>query len=492
MRRARQAVFAFMVIAILAIVLAAAFRNGDEAVPQEPRAPRVETASVRSLSAQQASLLILGSVQSQNGVTILTEAQGQITSLNYELGDFVPAGAVIAELSNASERARVSQANASLAKLQSQSARVRTTTYAQAVQTYRGAFITADDAVRGKAEPFFINSRSQFPQLVLAVTSNEELEEGRAAIRDILRDWETQLKNFSTGDDILPRLARAREHLRFIESFLNDLTNAANRQTNGSVVISITDTDRANLQAGRIAVRNELNALIAIESDLRQTLPDSTPGGTGELEAQIQVAEAALSAARAALEKTIIRAPIPGTINRLRLERGDFVSSFKEVATIANNNMLEVEAFITEHDRAGIAVGNRVLIDNRYQGSVARIAPALDPQTKKIEVKISIEDGAAALTSGESVEVAIERGNEASRLDEESPYPVPISALKITATEMIVFTIDSNNRLVPNQVTAGPIVGEKIFVETGLTPNMEIVTDARGLQAGQQVSRNTE
>lgn len=489
--RVKQVISVVVAIAVVGILISV-LRSDVEETVREPRTPLVEVATVLSLSSDKASLPILGRVQSQTEATILTEAQGQIVRVNYELGDFISAGAIIAEISNASERASVAQAQAALAELESQSARSRTTTYSEAANAYRSAFITADDAILSKTEPFFTNDRSQFPQLLLAVISDEELEEGRAAITDILRDWESDLESFTTGDDILPLLAQAREDLSFIETFLNNLTNAANRQTDASSAISITDTDRANLQAGRTAVSSELDALISIENDLRQTLPGDAPGGTGELESQIQVAEASVSAAFAALEKTIVRAPISGTINMLELERGDFVGTFEEVVTIANNNALEVEAFITEGDRTGIAVGNSAIIDGEFQGVITRIAPALDPQTKKIEVKIGIEDENAELTSGESVEVLIERGDATFELPEEGPFPIPVSALKITSTDIIVFTVGAENKLVPHSVTVGSLVGEKIFVESGLTPEMEIVLDARGLKEGQEVSTNAQ
>jgi len=41
--------------------------------------------------------------------------------------------------------------------------------------------------------------------------------------------------------------------------------------------------------------------------------------------------------------------------------------------------------------------------------------------------------------------------------------------------------------LVAHPVTLGPIQGGKILLSEGVTADMEIVTDARGLQEGQEV-----
>ena len=66
-------------------------------------------------------------------------------------------------------------------------------------------------------------------------------------------------------------------------------------------------------------------------------------------------------------------------------------------------------------------------------------------------------------------------------------FSVPISAIKIGADQAVVFTVDSENRLVAHQVVLGAISGGKIVLAEGVTVEMEIVTDARGLQAGQEV-----
>jgi multidrug efflux pump subunit AcrA (membrane-fusion protein) len=53
----------------------------------------------------------------------------------------------------------------------------------------------------------------------------------------------------------------------------------------------------------------------------------------------------------------------------------------------------------------------------------------------------------------------------------------------------VVFTVNpATKALAAHSVQIGAILGENIQVISGLTPDMEIVTDARGLTAGQKVS----
>ncbi|MEK9177327.1 MAG: hypothetical protein AAB923_03450, partial [Patescibacteria group bacterium] len=64
------------------------------------------------------------------------------------------------------------------------------------------------------------------------------------------------------------------------------------------------------------------------------------PGLTG-VSADIAAAEANLAVAQAGLEKTLIRAPISGTINRLDLNVGDYVNATVPIVFISNPGGLE-------------------------------------------------------------------------------------------------------------------------------------------------------
>jgi hypothetical protein len=48
--------------------------------------------------------------------------------------------------------------------------------------------------------------------------------------------------------------------------------------------------------------------------------------------------------------------------------------------------------------------------------------------------------------------------------------------------------VSPTNTLISHKVDIGSIVGEKIIITNGITPTMEIVLDARGLQEGDVVT----
>src|SRR3989344_6973832 len=94
---------------------------------------QIHTVTVRSvaeLTSQNAPLSLVGSVSSKSEATVRAERSGQVVAVYKSLGDSVSAGAVAAEIENASERAAVLQAeggvDAAQANLMKVSGGVRT------------------------------------------------------------------------------------------------------------------------------------------------------------------------------------------------------------------------------------------------------------------------------------------------------------------------------------------------------------------------------
>ena len=121
-------------------------------------------------------------------------------------------------------------------------------------------------------------------------------------------------------------------------------------------------------------------------------------------------------------------------------------------------------------------------------GVIVSIAPALDPTSGKIEVNIGIVGDQSALTDGDTVTVSLDRSEAKAptKAVVASQIVIPIIAAKITPQGPVVFTVASST-LVANPIALGTILGSQVVVSKGLTPEMAIVTDARGLSAGQVV-----
>ena len=88
--------------------------------------------------------------------------------------------------------------------------------------------------------------------------------------------------------------------------------------------------------------------------------------------------------------------------------------------------------------------------------------------------------------------ISIQSLEEPTELQSDQDIIIPITALKVETDRIIVFTITDDSILEAHQVTEGPLLGTNIIIESGITPDMEIVLDARGLNEGDRVTILTQ
>jgi hypothetical protein len=134
----------------------------------------------------------------------------------------------------------------------------------------------------------------------------------------------------------------------------------------------------------------------------------------------------------------------------------------------------------------------KVRVDDAYDGVITSIAPALDPTTKQIEVHVAVSGTATSLVNGQSVRIAFPGAVKSTKPTTSTaaadvPVLLPLAAVKLSADKRIVFTVDGDGVLVGHIVQIGDVQGDRIQVLSGLSPDLMIVTDARGLSEGQKV-----
>jgi RND family efflux transporter MFP subunit len=450
--------------------------------------------SVAELSSESSPLLVAGVVSSKSQAQVRAEAGGRITAVNYTLGDYVGAGAIIAQTENASQRAAVAQALGAVNAASAGSSVSQTgleSAKQSAVATLLSAYGTVDKTIRADTDPMFSNPSTIQPQFSVQSSDSQSkinAESIRVSLTQILKRQAGQA-GVSASADLSAEITRTLGELRTILDYLDTILKTLNSgiATNGvpqatiNAYITTANTDRAAIVAA-------ISALASAQASI-ENAQTGAQQGTGTSAAGLAQAEAGLASARAALEKTIIRAPISGSINSLSLKVGDYLSAGTVAVVIANNGALEVISYVTPGDAQEIAPGTTVSIETpngTVKATITRIAPAIDPATKKIEVRIGITEKANLLINGQSVTVSIPRVQKTAGAV--ARITLPLSALKVGADTISVFTVDENKKLVSHLVTLGTLLGDRVVIESGVDASMQIVTDARGLQPGQVVT----
>jgi RND family efflux transporter MFP subunit len=498
---------AIVVVGIGVVSLFGGSNSTQEEVTVSPRT--VTVASVSDLANNDSGLPLLGTVTSVSEATIRSESSGKLIRVYKQLGDTVIAGQVIAEFENSAERASVLQAEGAydaakaardLARINQGSATASLSeSKSAAVNTVLSVYTTLDDSVRVKTDPLFVDPQTTQPRFSVNTPDSAltlRIEQKRVELEDILKNRSTKNGSLTASSNVAAELNAIEAEAKLVKSFLDDVSLAlAKALADTKFSQTQIEASKASINGARSAVNGSLSAIVAARNGLNAAETasqvagvnyEAVSGGLATSEAQVKQALGSYNAALSRLEKTIIRSPITGTLNSLSIETGDFISAFTEVAVVSNNGALEVVSYVTEDDARRIAVGNEVMIDNTVKGVITRIAQALDPRTKKIEVRVGITEKTGSLVNGQSVRMNITKSKQ-TVASTTGPIKIPLSALKLTPNGAFVFSVSASSTLVSIPVKEGAILGEEIQILSGLDGSEQLVTDARGLKDGMTV-----
>lgn len=478
-------------VIVLAVSTGAHFLSSSPESPADTTAgiSHVRVMTVGDLSSAVGPLALTGKITSLSQANILAQSSGEIVSLPRAIGDRVGAGAVIATFENASQQAAVQQAQGAYDAAVAAYNRARGSTadnsQTAAVNALQGAYSSLDDAIHTRADQLFTNPRSSSPILSITVPNSSlvnMLQSSRVSLEATLTNARV-LSSTALPENAIERSEEMLLVVQEVRTFLDNLIQAVNETLPSS---SVSASTLSGYQTSLATARTQTLAAASSLTSAKSTVESND---LKAIQANVTSALGALNAAKANLEKTIVRSPINGTIVSLSVTRGDFVSTFSQVATVSNPSALYVETQVTPADAKTLLVGGKVSIAGSTTGIITFIAPALDPSTGKIEVKIGITGSQTALTDGEVVSVSLDRAQgAAASKNKVAILTIPIIAAKITPAGPVVFSVDSSHStLVAHPITLGSILGNQITIASGLSADMQVVTDARGLAAGQTV-----
>jgi RND family efflux transporter MFP subunit len=423
--------------------------------------------------------------------------------VNVAVGDTVNAGAILATLENSAQRAALVQAQGSYEAALAASAQSTigvseagtaiTNAENNAVNAYRSAFNTVNSTIYNSVDPFFGNPTGQVPGLKIdgagfTTTLNTE----RVAYQRLLPEWQQRSQTINTGSDLDTELAYAKANVErtitLIDTFITVFNQSGQVGGYTEAELQTFSTNftalRATLIGTRTSLDNALASLASARDAKRRAELGASGGAVSASDAQVKIALGSLQSAQAAYQKTIVRSPIQGVVNALYLKTGDYVSPGQPAAIVANNNGLQIKTFVNEIDGANLNVGDTVSIEGGASGVITAKADALDPTNGKVAVVVGVNPD-SGLTNGATVRVTF---SQISTENVSDRIIVPLSALKITPESTAVFTVNAEGKLEAVSVTKGQLFGDTIEILSGITKETRIVTDARGLKVGQEVT----
>ena len=305
--------------------------------------------------------------------------------------------------------------------------------------------------------------------------------------------WQQGTLTISTQSNLPGALNEAEAVIKDVLVITDQIVNALNRNSDSNVVsdeekraqIAVFSSVRAGLIANLASIDNARTGLTAAEEAINRAQIAGTGSQVSSADAQIKIALGSLRSAQANYEKTLVRTPITGVVNALYLKTGEYAGPSTPAAIIANNNQgLEVSTSVSQEESVLIKVGDEVKIDKVAKGTIAAIGGSIDPTTGKVAIKISVDEN-STLQNGSTVSVVFTT----EKSSDTSEVSIPLSAVKMTGSGPIVFTVDADkNTLIANPIVLGNIRGDVVVVTEGINRDTPIVTDGRGLKEGAEVT----
>jgi multidrug efflux system membrane fusion protein len=203
------------------------------------------------------------------------------------------------------------------------------------------------------------------------------------------------------------------------------------------------------------------------------------------LKASIAAGGALLDSQKTQLDYLTIRAPITGRTGGLSAKLGAIVRAQDTGALVTINQTRPVLVTFSLPQgelgalRRALAAKARaeIVVPGRQRavvpGTIAFIDNQVDKQTGAIAVKVVAENADETLWPGQSVEVAL------TVEVKQRVASAPASSVLPAQQGMITWVIGPDNKVAPRVVTVERIVGQTVFLSSGVSPGERVVTDGQ-------------
>ena len=208
------------------------------------------------------------------------------------------------------------------------------------------------------------------------------------------------------------------------------------------------------------------------------------------LRADVDASSAAMKLADRSLRDTDIRAPFDGYVQKRMVSVGELVKSQMPVMTVVRVDPLKLLAEIPERMAPWIKVGQSIALQvdafrgTTFAGTVSRISPAVNTQTRTFAFEALAPNHDARLKPGTFARVHLETALV------EPVLTVPYAAMQYRYGVYRVFAVNGD-RLTAHELKTGDRVGDRMEILGGVKlGDLVVLTDVDNLADGMKVAVN--
>lgn len=467
--------------------------------------PVYETATAEEREFVQ-EVSVTGKVVAANDVELAFESGGKVSRLSVVAGAKVAKGAILASVGSSDlyasllgAQARQQSAQADLDEVLRGTRASELSNLEDAVGFARSdlvlainkAYLAADDSLRGKIDVMYENPTGAYPNLPSFGNGSirERLEKKRVEIGNMLEKWKKTIDTLSVGGYKDSYHIEAKDNLESMSMFIDELAEASSLFRASE---SITETERAtyiaNISTARTTVNTAIStlasasqALTAAQGDLDLATEGSTQEEINRAEAAVKSAYASVLQAQAALAKTSIAAPFSGTITKIDLRVGEFVSPGTPVISMISDANFEIESFVPEADIAKVKVGDVGTTTLDAYGDTAPfsvVVTAIDLSETEVEGVATYKTTLQFTATDDRIRSGMTANIDLASETRQGVLSVPQTALISAAGKRTVLVMGDDGKPVSREVVTGAIDN---------AGNIEIKS---GIKAGELVVSN--
>lgn len=210
-------------------------------------------------------------------------------------------------------------------------------------------------------------------------------------------------------------LTQGRAALRQAESAYAVANNNRERMEilHGEDIISLQELETAHTQ-----YENAAAALETARANLQKMEEGPTSYTLQALQAQVQQAEAAFSAAQRQYEKMFITAPISGKVAAVMLRSGELAGTGSPAVTLLDDDPVYIDIFVDESQIGHLKPGDAVLVEipaavsgmeglettgsgeENFQGTIREVSPAALSGSRSFQVRVELPNREGLIRHG--------------------------------------------------------------------------------------------
>lgn len=242
----------------------------------------------------------------------------------------------------------------------------------------------------------------------------------------------------------------------------------------GALLVSLDDrAARADLAAAEAALGNARQARDRARR-LEQELLSRAEMDT--LESTLKAAQAQMDRARAELDDHRIRAPFAGVPGLRRVNSGSYLRAGDVITTLDDLDTLEVVFSVPERFIGALETGQTVEVfsdawpDRRFLARVEHLDSRVDPATRMIRVKASLDNRDRALRPGQFLSVSLQTGKHQALM-------VPEQSVLTLGSQSFVYVVDEQGNSARRDLIPGMRREGWVEVRAGLTGTEQVVVN---------------